>query len=215
MIKIRLRGISNHLSILIHKTMPTRNRTRLKEFKCFFITTTCINWLNLLQPIPERIDILSGEKLPALNYYPLLYDSLNFVNAKYKTHIVAYVFMSNHIHLILYFEDENWLSEYMRDFKKYTSGEIRRAIDKEKLQGLLDLTRYNHRNQKFKIWMDRFDDVIINSRKIMISKLNYIHNNPIRKDLVLYPTEYIHSSAGFYFEERAPLIPILHYMEIT
>jgi putative transposase len=157
--------------------MPLRYRTLLTDYSCFFVTTTCHKWLNLFQ---------------SAKYFSLLYDSLKFVNKKYKVSIVAYVFMPNHIHLILYFHEENFLSAYMRDFKKYTSTHIRKLIDEDGSGGLLNNLRYSFGKQKFKVWMDRFDDVVIRSRKLMLTKLNYIHWNPVKKGLANSPEEYNH-----------------------
>ena len=180
--------------------MGLRKRTELSDFNCFFITTTCHDWLTLLY----NDEIISK-----------LYHSLDFVNKKFKAHLVGYVFMPNHIHLIVYFEEQNQLANYMRDFKKFTSGEIRRIIEKDGNADLLNKIRFEHRKQKFKIWMDRFDDLYINTRKTMLTKLIYIHQNPVKKGLADYPWDYRHSSAGYYLKEQIPLIRLLDFREIT
>ncbi len=97
----------------------------------------------------------------------------------------------------------------MRDFKKFTSTHIRKIIERNDSE-LLEKLRFENRKQKFKVWMDRFDDVVIRSTKILMIKLNYIHYNPVNKGLVNRPEDYKHSSAGFYFRNEMPLIPILH-----
>jgi len=179
--------------------MSLRNRENFKDYRCFFITTTCNNFFNLFK---------------SEEYFKILYHSFDFLNKKYVAHLSGYVFMPNHIHVILYFENENRLSDYMRDFKKYTSGEIRRLIEKEQNDQLIDKLRFERRGQKFKIWKDRFDDVVLYTRKILEIKLEYIHNNPIKAGFVESPIDYRHSSAGFYFEGKIAPIEILHYFEI-
>lgn len=179
--------------------MGLRDRTLLTDYSCFFITTTC----------HERLHLLTSEK-----YFSILYDSLEFVNKKFNAQIVAYVFMPNHIHFIVYFHKENHLSSYMRDFKKFTSVRIRKLIEEEGKSELLDKLRYADREQKFKVWMDRFDDVFIRNTKVLLTKMNYIHQNPVKKEWVEAPEEYKHSSAGFYLKENTPLIPILHFEEL-
>lgn len=62
--------------------------------------------------------------------------------------------------------------------------------------------------------MDRFDDVVIRSTKVLLTKINYIHWNPVKKGLAKVPETYIHSSAGFYEQELPPKIPILHAAEL-
>jgi putative transposase len=132
--------------------MGLRKRTLLNEYLIFFITTTCNNWL----------EIFLDDK-----YFEILYKSLIFLNKKYSAQITGYVFMKNHIHLIIYFDKQNNLSAYMRDFKKYTSGEIRRLLEKEGYIILLEKLRYDKNGQKFKVWMDRFDDVVIKNSEVL------------------------------------------------
>ncbi len=102
----------------------------------------------------------------------------------------------------------------MRDFKKFTSGEIRRQIEKDGRYKLLEELRYEKRQQKFKVWQDRFDDVVLYTKKVMESKLEYIHQNPVKAGIVDYPTKYIHSSAGFYEDGSMPPLDILNYNEV-
>ncbi len=148
------------------------------------------------------------------SYFQILYSSLLFLNQKYSAKIIAYVLMVNHIHLILYFESKNHLSDYMRDFKKFTAVKLRQLIEHEGRRELLEKLRFDSRKQKFKIWMGPFDDVVIRSKRVLLIKMNYIHLNPVKKNLVSEAEDYKHSSAGFYLKEKQPLIPILHYTEI-
>ena len=123
--------------------------------------------------------------------------------------------MPNHIHLILYFNKENYLSAYMRDFKKYTSYKTRMMIIEDGATKLVNALRYENRNQKFKIWMDRFDDVYLESPYILETKLDYIHYNPVEKNLCVDPLDYPYSSAYFYFQESQNGFPVevSHYKE--
>lgn len=189
-------SISNFYYLYI--IMGLRNRTGLLDYRCFFITTTCYNFLHLFN---------------SNKYFKILYDSIVFLNKKYNAYIMGYVLMPNHIHLILYFDKENKLSEYMRDFKKFTSIEIRRQIEKDGRYKLLDELRYEKRQQKFRVWQHRFDDVVLYTRKVLETKLEYIHQNPVKAGIVDFPTEYIYSSAGFYENGTNSQIDILNYNE--
>ena len=88
----------------------------------------------------------------------------------------------------------------MRDFKKYTSFVIRKRIEKLNLLNLLNQMRSNKSGQAFKVWVDRFDDVCLQRKYLVESKMDYIHLNPLQKkwNLVIRPEEYQFSSAGFY-----------------
>jgi len=146
--------------------MGLRNRKSLLEERLFFVTTTCKDWIPIFT---EEI------------YFDIIYASFDFYNKKYNASLVGYVIMPNHIHFIIYFTEENKLSVYIRDFKKYTAGEIRRLKDFEKENELINNLRHERREQKFKIWQDRFDDVYLFNRNTLITKLNYIHNNIVKK----------------------------------
>ena len=102
----------------------------------------------------------------------------------------------------------------MRDFKKFTSGEIRRQVEMDSRENILEKLKYEKGKQKFKVWQDRFDDVVLYTRKVLEVKLEYIHQNPVKARLVDYPTKYLHSSAGFYENVSKPPIDILNYNEI-
>ncbi len=180
--------------------MGLRNRTYFKDEQCFFVTTTCHNRLKLI--VSEKAcDIIAG--------------SLNFLTTKYKCHIPGYVIMPNHIHLIIYFPEENRLSEFMRDFKKFTSVKLRQHIETTSEVEMFDKLRYEHREQKFKIWTDRFDDVCITSADMLRIKLNYIHNNPLQEhwQLAVIPEEYTYSSAGFYEGTDTGKVALTNYAE--
>ncbi len=177
--------------------MGLRNRTKLKDYNCFFITTTCYNHISLLNN-EVRME--------------MIYESIRFVNKKYSCQIVAYVWMPNHIHFICYFEKENFLIEYMRDFKKYTSFRIRKSFSENpEERDIFERLKYNYRQQKFKVWTDRFDDLYLFNPKTLLVKLNYIHNNPVKKGLSPDPWSYKHSSAAYYLNDAARLLPNLNY----
>jgi len=123
--------------------------------------------------------------------YQALADSLIFYSKKYDVQIAGYVFMPSHIHLLLFIEGDK-LASFMRDFKKYTAQTTIRE---------LELTC------EF-IWMPRYDRVVITSEDIYQEKLNYIHYNPVKADLVKEAGAWKWSSARDYESEAAREISI-------
>lgn len=77
-----------------------------------FITITVVDWIDLFT---------------RRSYCEILDNSLNYCINNKGLKIHAYVYMTNHIHLIISSE-ENKLNEIVRDFKKYTSKELISAI---------------------------------------------------------------------------------------
>jgi putative transposase len=181
--------------------MGLRDKNRFNDRNIFFITTTCYKWLKLLE-IGNSSDIVCN--------------SLNFCCKKYQSKISGYVIMPNHIHLIIYFPEGSKRIDFMRDFKKFTSTQIRKEIEKT-TPNFLELIRFEKDKQLFKIWQDRFDELYLVSRKLLEQKLLYIHNNPLQEhwSLVKEPKEYKYSSARFYETGEQGDIPISHYLEFV
>ena len=80
----------------------------------YFISTTTVYWL----------DVFTRRA-----YKDIIIDSLNYSKKEKGLIIYAYVIMSNHIHLMIgKSNDDISFSEIMRDFKKFTSMNIIKAI---------------------------------------------------------------------------------------
>jgi putative transposase len=180
--------------------MGLRGRNQFSDEKCFFVTTTCYKWFHLLE--------MNSCKLT-------LSESINFLNTKYVAATLGYVIMPNHIHLVLYFKKENQLSNWMRDFKKFTSVMVRQQIERAGNIDLLEKLRVPEKSQVFKVWQDRFDDVYLFTKKLLKAKLEYIHGNPMQEhwNLVNRPEDWPYSSAMFYELGKQPVVVVTDYRE--
>ena len=176
--------------------MGLRNKKLFIDERCFFVTTTCLHWYSLIEESDS---------------YELITSNLSFYCKKYFAEILGYVIMPNHIHFIIYFTKSNYLSDYMRDFKKFTSVKIRQALENKNLN--IQRLRLNEKDRVFQVWKDKFDDVYINSRDLLETKLEYIHNNPLngKWNLANTPEDYKHSSACFYYHGNCPPLETVHY----
>ena len=178
--------------------MGLRNRTEINNYsQIFFITTSVYDKTNIYN---------IGEI-----YCNILLDSLKFCLKKYDAELVAYVIMPNHIHLVINFLNSSTPSDLMRDFKKYTSTQIRIQLERDGFSNIVEKLRKNSsgaRNQVFKLWQDRFDDLAINNEKTLIQKIEYIHNNPVKRGLVKEPSEWKYSSYTYYYGEGNGIIDI-------
>lgn len=129
--------------------------------------------------------------------------------------MLGYVIMPNHIHFVMFFQQGKDRIGFMRDFKKFTSTKIRIEIEQESPNTLEDII-YMKREQIFKIWTDRYDEVYLDSRKSIESVLDYIHNNPLQAhwNLAKEPIEYPFSSAKFYSTGMQNDLFITHFLNI-
>ena len=95
----------------------------------FFITTTIVHH-----------DPIFGF---GRQYYFILIESLKFVLSKYQAALFAYVFMPSHIHLVIATPEKKSISDFMRDFKKYTSTRIRQQLKKDGKSDTMEHLRMN------------------------------------------------------------------------
>jgi REP element-mobilizing transposase RayT len=121
--------------------------------------------------------------------------------------IYAYVIMSNHIHCILGSEEKK-LSDTIRDFKKYTSKaiieELINSTKESRKDWLIMIFRYharfNKRNTEFQFWTNENHAVELDDNKMIESRINYIHQNPVRAGIVENEFDYLYSSARNFTE---------------
>jgi hypothetical protein len=53
-------------------------------------------------------------------------------------------------------------------------------------------------NREYQVWQDRFDDVAVYSDEVLRTKIEYIHNNPVKAGLADSRDSYAYSSARNY-----------------
>lgn len=154
-----------------------------------FLTFTVVGW----------IDIFTRQ-----SYRDILIESMKYCQENKQLQIGAWVIMSNHVHVIWQTESSG-LSNTIRDFKSFTSKEILKHIMNEpesRRDWLLHMFRFYGRrtlaNKEFKLWTSNSHPEEIYSEPFLKTKLNYIHNNPVRAGIVTEADHYIYSSAGDY-----------------
>jgi putative transposase len=151
-----------------------------------FLTFSIVGW----------IDIFSRQR-----YRDIITESFLFCRTYKGLKIGAWVIMSNHIHTIWTATNNN-LSDIVRDFKTFTSKAITSSIETEpesRRDWLLHMFRFHanrtNANESFKVWTGNNHPEEIQNDQFLNSKLNYIHNNPVRAGIVTEPSHYLYSSA--------------------
>jgi hypothetical protein len=98
------------------------------------------------------------------------------------------------------------LSGIVRDFKKFTSSTIVKAISENRIESRKNWMLWifkkagekNSNNKNFQFWrQDNHPEELI-SNKFKDQKLDYIHNNPVEAGFVDNPEDYRYSSARDY-----------------
>ncbi|MBL4733900.1 MAG: hypothetical protein JKY18_00915 [Flavobacteriales bacterium] len=100
------------------------------------------------------------------------------------------------------------LSKTLRDFKSYTAKQMLREIEssgesrrKWMLAVFREAAKKHARNSKYQFWTHENHAEYIYSNKFIRQKLDYIHFNPVRAEIVTNPEEYRYSSAANYAGE--------------
>jgi putative transposase len=153
----------------------------------YFVTTTVIDWQYVFTAIP---------------CFDIIVDSLRYCIKNKTLHVHGYVIMPNHAHYLLSTDDGTNLSDVMRDFGAYTSRRITEILEQEKRFDMLEVFRSaaeaDGKGNRYKVWRDGFHPIAIESEQFFFEKLQYIHENPVRKGYVDQPEQWRYSSARNY-----------------
>lgn len=143
-------------------------------------------------------------------YKDILIDNLKFCQENKGLELYAWCIMSNHVHLIGRVNGGDSWPEILRDFKKYTSKAIIKAIHehpgesrKEHLLGVFKTPK------GYRFWRSGNHPIELWSNAVIDQKLDYIHYNPVETGLVYRAEDYVYSSAIDYSGEKGLLDVVL------
>lgn len=125
---------------------------------------------------------------------------------------MAYVIMPDHLHMVTSTQEDEPLSDIMRDFKRFTSKSIssllKRGHKNSYLQVFRNYAKLSKEDLMYKVWQGYFHPKAIYSDKFFKQKIDYIHYNPVRKGLVEKPEEWLYTSARNYLLEDNTVIKV-------
>ena len=161
-----------------------------------FFTATCLNWQNLLEAEVHKNIVLS---------------SLKFLVEENRIWLYGYVIMPNHIHL-LWRKQNLWTEKSIaQNFLKYTAQQIKLSLLANNPEELIKY-KSSQADRQYHFWERRPHQATMNNRSVIEQKLDYLHQNPVRKGLCLSSLDYLYSSASFY-EAQSSNELLTHYME--
>ncbi len=163
----------------------------------YFLTMTVVDWVDVFTRPVYRHEIVK---------------SLRFCQERKGLELYAWVLMSNHLHLLASAADGYNLADVLRDFKKYTSKTITDLILTEpesRRKWMLNQFefsgRFDHKITNFRFWQPGNEAKEIHTNDFLFQKLNYIHDNPVRAEIVEFPEDYLYSSARNYAGKKGLL----------
>ena len=160
-----------------------------EQDELYYVTFQIVRW----------IDIFTRQV-----YRDIVIDSLRFCQQNKGLEIYAFVVMSNHVHLLIRSELGK-LSDTIKEMKSFTAKKILETVNAESesrrewMLNLFEFSAKQHkRNEKYQVWTHENHAEIVYGNKFMDSKINYIHENPVRAGIVEKAEDYLYSSARNY-----------------
>jgi putative transposase len=159
-----------------------------------FITFAVVEW----------VDVFTRK-----DYRDIVLDSIRFCQREKGLLLHSWCIMSNHVHMIVSTKEGN-LSDVLRDFKKFTSKQLIKAIEDNKQESrrewMLDIFSKEgekiSRNSNNQFWRQDNQPMELYSPAFIFQKTNYIHNNAVEAGIVEKPEDYLYSSAKDYVQTK-------------
>ena len=168
----------------------------------YFVTFQVIRWIDIFTRKKVRDEFIRN---------------IRFCQKNKGLELYAYVIMSNHAHFIMRSSNDN-LSGVIKDLKSYTSKAVIDILIVEEQNKrdwifplLLEAGKNNSRNKYHQFWTQDNHPVELYNNEIIMQKLNYIHQNPVRAGIVEKSEDYLLSSARNY----ADMEGILDVIKLT
>jgi putative transposase len=120
-------------------------------------------------------------------------ETLEETRLKYEFRVAGYVVMPEHVHLLIDEPKVGTLSTVLQVVKQRTTRKINDVI-------------------KGQMWQRRFYDFNVSTQEKETEKLLYMHENPVKRGLVLSAEDWEWSSAGYYGSREQGVVKILDEM---
>ena len=159
-----------------------------------FVTSTIVEWL----------PVFTTNK-----YFDIIIQSFKFCNKNKGLHLFAFVILDNHFHLVASALD---LSTTIASLKKFTAKKIIDQLNQDNKSWLLNQLSYYKKKYKtgsdYQVWQEGIHPQLITTDKMLIQKIEYIHYNPVKCELVDKPEHWRYSSARNYLLNDHSIIKI-------
>jgi putative transposase len=160
----------------------------------YFLASTVIEWIPIFTSKP---------------YFDILVSSIRYCQENLGLAVFAYVILDNHFHLICQAPD---LSKVVQSLKRHTAKAIVQQLENDRKIWILDLLSFYKKRHKteseHQVWQEGTHPQQILTDEMLNHKVDYIHDNPVKRGYVSAPEHWIYSSAGDYILNRQGVIEI-------
>jgi len=114
--------------------------------------------------------------------------------------------LENHLHAVLQAPD---LKKEIHGFKSYTAGQLLKCLEEHGAHRLLKLLEYfkkgYRKDHQHQVWEEGGHPQLIQDEAMLRQKVEYIHQNPVKRGYVDRPEHWRYSSARDYLGEAGLL----------
>ena len=146
-----------------------------------------------------------------IELFEIIIDSLKYCQKEKGLQLLAYVIMPNHVHTIMGANNGD-LSDILRDYKQYTSRKITETFRLRGNAQILSLfksaAKHAGKGNQYKVWQSGSHPQLMDYDEKLFQKIEYIHNNPVRKGFVEALECWTYSSARNYITNDDSIIAI-------
>jgi len=162
-----------------------RSRYRIYDQQApHFLTCTINNWIPLFTR-PATVQVIL--------------DALAYRQEQRNLRVYAYVILENHLHLIAQSET---LPAEISSFKSWTAKQLLEVLKVQGAERILKQLAFYKRAHKtdrdYQVWEEGSHPQQIQSDEMMRQKIEYIHNNPVKRGYVDDAVHWRYSSARNY-----------------
>ncbi len=148
-----------------------------------FLTLTVLHWLPVFTR-PKTVNILL--------------ESLEFLS-KEGLKVYAYVVLENHCHVIV---QSSALDRDIARYKSYTARQMIKYLSEHKVRQILEQLAFYKKAYKhdraYQFWQEGVHPELIQGDEMMRQKIEYIHQNPVKRGYVDKAEHWRYSSARNY-----------------
>ena len=178
-------------------------KNKIYKGHLYLLTLTVVDWVDVFtRPSHKHIIV----------------ESLKFCQKNKGLELYAWCLMSNHLHLIASTSMDHHLSGVLRDMKQFTAKRILKEIETENesrkdwmLYRFEYAAKYKTNHEQYQFWQSGNEPKEITSPQFLKQKLDYIHDNPVKAEIVDEPHHYLYSSARNYADMGGLIDVILAY----
>ncbi len=114
-----------------------------------------------------------------------------------------YVILENHLHFVA---QAPRLDKCVSSFKSFTAARLIELLEARKAERLLSRMRFAKcaykRDREYQFWQEGSHAEMVFSEAVMREKLEYIHQNPVKRGYVDVPEHWRYSSARDYAGQK-------------